>query len=191
MAKKLASIAALAALLVAGAPVSASEIDRRAIEEIAIDIEALVGTIEGIDLRNLPVKRYDSGISSISIPLSEEQLTRLRAEKATKAADFAALSVGMSLSDPSSTSALIMAANASTFTEYNVWCAVANLRNTDQTKNTTIQMKGEAKVTDSITYGSNSIGVFWISANTPGFKILQLICKVVGGGKAKAKVVPN
>lgn len=191
MGKKLASIAALAALLLVGAPVSASEIDRRAIEEIAIDIEALLGTIEGVDLNNLPVKRYDSGISSISIPLSEDQLARLRAEKAARPADFSSLAVGMSLSEPSSTSALITAANALTFTDYNVWCAVVNVRSNDQVKNTTIQMKGEAKVVDSVTYTAGTIEVIWISATTPGFKILQLICKVAGGGKVKAKVVPN
>lgn len=191
MGKKLASIAALAALLLVGAPVSASEIDRRAIEEISIDIEALLGTIEGVDLNNLPVKRYDSGISSISIPLPEDQLSRLRAEKAAKAADFSTLAVGMSLSEPSSTSALITAANALTFTDYNVWCAVVNVRDNDQVKNTTIQMKGEAKVVDSVTYTAGTIEVIWISATTPGFKLLQLICKVVGGGKVKAKVVPN
>lgn len=191
MARNLASIAVLAALLVAGAPVSASEIDRRAIEEIAIDIEALVGTIEGVDLNNLPVKRYDSGISSISIPLSEDQLSRARAEKAAKPADFSTLAVGMSLSEPSSTSALITAANALTFTDYNVWCAVMNVRSNDQTKSTTLQMKGEAKVTDSVTYSAGTIEVIWISATTPGFKLLQLICKVVGGGKVKAKVVSN
>lgn len=191
MGKRLTFIVALAVSLISVAPATATDVDPRAVEDLAIQLEALLGTIEGVDFDNVTVKRYDNGMTALSVPLPAEQLVRLRAAKAAGAKDFAPLAVGIQLSTPSSTSALIHAATALVNTTYNLWCAVVNLRATDQTKNTKLQMKGVDTVSGSVSYDANSATVVGSTPTTPNQagRIVTNQCKVTGGGKAKSKSV--
>ena len=142
--KKLTLVLAVTLVL---APLSAvaAEREERAIEDLAVGLESLMGWIEGVDPADWSATTYDSGLTVYSIPLPEEMRAKLRAAGSsnTLAKDFAPLAVGLMLSDPTSFSSLISAVDALPSTEYNVWCAVANLRDTQQAKKTTVQMKGE------------------------------------------------
>lgn len=188
--RKQLTLILILALTLAAAPMAAADSDALVKELFASELEAFLGP--GVTLDNATVNLKKDGISSISIPIPEEKMAAFRAQAASSGAkDFATMATGMSLSEPSSFSALISAVSSQLLTDYNVWCVIANLRDTDQTKNITIQMKGEAKVTDSVTIAAATFHVFWINATTPGFKIVTLQCKIGGGGKIKSKTLPN
>lgn len=191
--KKLSFALVVALALLSMSAASAAEVDSRAVEQIAIDLETLLGVLEGVERDDVTVTAYDSGISMLSIPLPEAMRSRLEAASASSslAKDFAPLALGLQLTNPSSFSSLITAVDALTDTEYNFWCAVVNLKEVDQTKKTTLQMKGVGKVTDSVLYEALTLNLPTVAATTPGFGIVQLTCKVVGGGKVKSKVLAN
>ena len=103
------------------APVELAQAERRElVEELSLtgtltspQTASLATEVEGrVDFDNVTVKRYDHGMTAISVPLPDAQITRLRAAKAARAKDFAPLAIGISLSAPSSVSVLIHAALA-------------------------------------------------------------------------------
>lgn len=187
MKKLLLSGVVLLVLLVPMSAAGASELDARAIESIMVDLESMIGRIEGVDFATLKVRSHENGLRSVAIPLSEATRERLLARSAN-ASDFKTMAVGAQLSEPSNLSALITAVSALENTFYNFWFAVGNLRTTDQVKKTTFQLKGPGdrfKIVENLLYEALHLVVFWAeeSSGDPGFHTIQ--CKVANGGKAK------
>jgi hypothetical protein len=192
--KKLTFVTAFVLALLSITAASATEMDSKAVEQIAVDLETLLSALEGVDHGDVTLRTYDSGISVYSIPLPEDMRPRLQAASASGklAKDFAPLAVGLQLSNPTSFSSLITAVEALTSTDYNFWCVVANLKDVAQTKKTTLQMKGAGKVSDTLTFDAFSLHLPTVAATTTSvFGIVQLSCKVTSGGKAKAKFLAN
>lgn len=177
----------LLASLVAS-PAVAGEPDSATVERIMLDLEKLIGRLEGVDYDALPVKDLGNGLYKVAIPLPEGTRERLLASSAS-AADFKTMAVGLQLSTPTSPSSVIMAVDALDNTDYNFWFAVGNLRTTDQRKRTIFQLKGPGdrfRLTDNILYEALRLVVFFTeqSSGDTGFHTIQ--AKVANGGKAKA-----
>ena len=183
------------ALLALVAPFSvahASDIDGRTLEAIAVDLERLIGGLEGVDFGSLKLEEVGNGLYAATIPLSAA--TRGHLLKATAAKDFQPLAVGLQLSDLGSLGTLITAVDALQNTTYTFWFAVVNFRDTDQIKKTTFQLKGPGdkfKIVQDVTYGALSIAAFVSSQGSGDFGVHTIQVKIAGGGKAKTKFLAN
>lgn len=179
-------LVALAPLSVAAAASQQAEI----VEGIVVDLERLFGRIEGVDYEALTVRDLGNGLRGVAIPLPEATLERLRAASASdaSAADFKTMATGLQLTEPSSVSVLITAADALENTDYIFWFVVGNLRSTAEERKTTFQMKGPGdkfKHTAQIEYPARSLFALVVeeSSGDAGFHTIQ--AKVAKGGKAK------
>ncbi len=182
------------ALLLALAPLSAAraaDVDAEMLEAIMVDLETLIGPLEGIDFGRVTARSYAGGMVSYSIPLPEGLRQRLSAASAstTSAKNFKALAAGLQRTSPSNASVLIHASLASPNSSYNFWCAVANISNSDERKSTTIQLKGPGekfRANSNIDYDAGTIVVNVVGdASSGDFGFHTILCKVGGAGKAK------
>ncbi len=189
MGKKLLIVVLLAAL----APLStasAAGMDAKDVEQIVVDLERVIGRLEGVDFSALKVRDHGNGLKSLAIPLPESVRNRLLAASASDALakDFKAIAAGLQLTEPTSASILITAALAQVDVLYNFWWAVVSLKSSDQVKKTTFQMKGPGKkfkIVDEFLYPENAIQVYWTEQRSGDFGFHTIQAKVVGGGKAK------
>ncbi len=183
---------ALVLALVPLSSVRATEMDARALERIVTDLESVIGRIEGVDFTALKVRSHGQGLYSVAIPMPEATRKQLLSGSSSQAADFKTMATGLSLSEPSSFSALITAASCLDDTFYNFWFVVGNARPTDQFKRTTFQLKGPGdkfKIVDTLVYDALSLVVFFTEqlSGDVGFHTIQI--KVTSGGKIKTIVL--
>jgi len=185
------------ALLALSAPLTAAQasevIDGRVLEAIALDLEKLIGGLEGVDFDTLKLEEVGNGLYSVAIPLSPATRDRLL-EASASAKDFQPLAVGLQLSDLDSLSTLITAVSALENASYTFWFAVVNFRDTDQVKKTTFQLKGPGekfKIVQDITYNALTLAALVSTQSSGDFGVHTIQVKVTGGGKAKTKYLAN
>ena len=132
------AVGALALVLVA--PAAATDRQELELEEIVQALELLLADLDGArDPAAQPiVRKYDDGLVTVSIPLSEETVERFRAKSLR---DLNILAAGHSSQQFGDFGATVNAVLSTLGREYNFWWAAANLGD-DVRKKTTSTISG-------------------------------------------------
>lgn len=164
------SVALLLVLLAAQAA-PAAELGGRQVERMTKKLERLFQPIGAkIEAKDLSFRDLGGGFYSLSYPLAKVKQLEGVQLRADDEKPIRTLAIGHMASEPTNPGSVLTAIVADPETKYNVWLAVLNRADEEETRRTNVRIIGpeefEIVVSDEVLYQPQSVNLIWFNPDT-------------------------
>lgn len=168
---RIQALATVGFLLIGGAAI-AEEPSPRELELMTSQLERLFQPLEGaIEARDLRYRRHGGGVYSLTYSLAAGTRSISGSKALAEDKPIRTLNIGHMASEPTNPGSVVTAVVADVETEYNLWWAVVNRGEEEETRKTSVVLSGpegfRLEVEDDVVYPRRAVSLFWFNPEMP------------------------